>query len=345
MMRLRRIISAVIFLICGIFLFVNLNEVLRRKTAGDVDMVHSYYELEPDTLDVLCLGSSHLYYGFYPNVLWEEYGITSYVMGSPQQTVATSYLLLKEALQYQKPEVVLLESYYFWYDGLYTDDARLRQAFDGVRLGDVKREMVETFLPELSWKDKLSYYLPFLKYHSRWDSLKNQDFHPKSFLHGANLDYGVIENEDPGLSIDPVEIPEVNLDYFEKIAALCEENDIELVVFATPFGVDEKWERYATRQGTTLTLETYLEEREIPFLFYQKTGEAQIDFSQDFRDETHLNAQGAGKIARAAGAYLKEQYDLEDHRGDSAYEKWESDYEEYRKMVEKKTAAGDTENE
>ena len=335
--------SFLIFLLCFGILFTNIAERLRRKTAGEVDMVNSFYRLEENSLDVLMLGSSHLYYGVQPNILWGEHGITAYAMGSPQQTIATSYLLLKEALKYQKPKVLLLESYYFWYDGLYNEESRLRQAFDAVRYGDVKTEMIETFLPELTFKDKLSYYLPFMKYHSRWSELKAQDFHTKAYLQGCLLDYGVIENTDPGLDIDPVSIPEVNLEYFEKIVDLCEENAIQLVVFATPYGVDEKWERYETRQGITLTLERYLEEREIPFLFYQKTGEAGINFDEDFRDETHLNAIGAGKITRCLGSYLTSHYDMEDHRGDAEYQLWEEDYALYMKDVEKKTESGGTE--
>lgn len=337
------IVSAGIFLLVLGILFSNVAEVLRRKTAGEIDMVNSFYRLDENSVDVLMLGSSHLYYGVQPNVLWGDYGMTSFAMGSPQQTIAMSYLLLKEALQYQKPQVLLLESYYFWYDGLYNEEARLRQAFDAVRYGSVKKEMVETFLPELTYKDKLSYYLPFLKYHSRWTELKAQDFHTKAYLNGSVLEYKTIKNRDPGLEIDPVAIPEINKEYFEKIVDLCETNGINLVVFATPYGVDGLWERYAVRQGVTLTLEDYLEEKGIPFLFYQKTGEPGIVFEEDFRDETHLNAIGAQKITNCLGEYLKSKYNLTDHREDPLYQSWADDYELYKADVMSKTESGGTE--
>ena len=134
-----------------------------------------------------------------PNVLWREYGIAAYDMGSAEQTVASSYFLLKEALAYQKPEVVVLETYYLWYPELYNGEARLRQAFDGMRYGKTKREMLDVMLPELDWKERMTYCLPFLKYHERWDALEDYDFHTKPYLRGARIDYTVAKVEDPGL--------------------------------------------------------------------------------------------------------------------------------------------------
>lgn len=76
-MRLRRIAGTVLFFVTGILIFCGISEALRRKTAEATDMVHSFYEIEEDTLDVLFLGSSHLYYGVQPNELWRDYGIAS----------------------------------------------------------------------------------------------------------------------------------------------------------------------------------------------------------------------------------------------------------------------------
>ena len=174
------------------------------------------YDIEEDTLDVLCLGSSHAYYGFQPNVLWNEYGITSCVLGSPQQTAALSYYLLKEALQYQKPEVVLFESYYLWFDQLYTKEERLRQAMDPMRFGTVKMEMVDELLGDLSWKEKFNYYVPFMTYHQRWQELENSDFHSKPYLKGSFMRAHVHSMEDLGVAREAVEIPETSLEYLNK---------------------------------------------------------------------------------------------------------------------------------
>lgn len=328
-MRMRRILGTVLFLITGILIFCGISEVLRRKTAEATDMVHSFYEIEEDTLDVLFLGSSHLYYGVQPNELWRDYGITSYVMGSPEQTAATSYFLLKEAFTRQKPKVVVMESYYLWNSKLYNGEARLRQAFDGMRFGKTKIEMVREMLPEAGIKEKLTYFLPFLKYHSRWSQLEDYDFVTKPFLKGARLDYTTVALEDPGIPKKSTKIPEDSMKYLDRIIQLCEENDAEFVMMAIPFGVETDNRRYKKRQGLNLTLEEYLSGEGIPFLFYQRDYPEIINFSLDFRDKTHLNTYGAVKLTRHLGEWLTEHCDLEGHKGESAYASWEEDLKQY----------------
>ena len=47
--------AALAFLVLGLALFAGTAEILRRKTAAESDMVHSFYEIEKDSLDVLFL--------------------------------------------------------------------------------------------------------------------------------------------------------------------------------------------------------------------------------------------------------------------------------------------------
>ena len=62
-------LGCVLFILCGLLIFCSLSNVLRRKTAGETDQIHSFYSVEKNSLDVLFIGSSHLYYGVQPNVL------------------------------------------------------------------------------------------------------------------------------------------------------------------------------------------------------------------------------------------------------------------------------------
>lgn len=328
------ILSTVVFLAVGLILFFHISEILRKKTAEETDMVHSFYAVEKDTLDVLFLGSSHAYYGIQPNKLWEDYGITSYMMASPEQTAATSYFLLKEAFAYQKPKVVVLESYYLWYNGLYNSESRLRQAFDGMRLGPNKLAMVQTMLEGNGFKDKLTYLVPFLKYHSRWSELESYDFHTKAYRKGARIDFTTVELEDPGIPKKAAPVPDISLEYLDKMIALCEENDAKFVVTAIPFGIETDKKRYRRRQGLNLTLGDILEEKGIPFLFYQRDYGDVIDFSTDFRDKTHLNTAGAMKLTSHLGGWLSENYGLPGHKGDERYASWEEDLRLYQQDIE-----------
>lgn len=324
-MRIRRIAGCILFLLLGCVLFGQISEILRRKTAAETDMVHTFYEISENELDVVFLGSSHLYYGVQPNELWREYGITSYLMGSPEQTAATAYFLLKEVFEYQKPKVVVMDNYYLWYEGLYDGESRLRQAFDGMRFGKNKLEMLKTMLPEAGMKEVFSYIVPFMKYHARWQELEDYDFATQPFLKGARLNYHIADIEDPGVPKKKVEVPELSMEYLEKIMQLCEENGAEFVMITIPYGIEKDMKRYRNRQGMTLYLEEYLEEKGTPFLFYQKDYPELIDFKTDFRDRTHLNTPGSVKLTNHLGEWLVSQYELTDHRGDAVFASWDED--------------------
>ena len=331
-------VAVVAFLVLFCILFLRISEIFRAKTSNSSDMIHTFYDVEEDTLDVICLGSSHSYYGLQPNVLWNEYGITSCVMGSPQQTASLSYYLLKEALQYQKPEVVLFEAYYLWYDEVYVTEQRLRQAMDPMRFGKVKIEMVNDLLGDLSWEEKFNYYLPFTTYHQRWQELENFDFHNKPYLKGSIMNAGVYPLEDPGLPQEAGEIPESGYVYLEKIRELCEAEGIQLVMFCTPFGIDEGEEGYMRKQRTMLAAEEYAKAHDIPFLFLQKMEEAGIDLSVDLFDFGHLNVYGAEKSTKTIGKYLVQEFGLESHKGQEGYESWDEDYALYLRDYTEMTA-------
>ena len=73
-------------------------------------LVGDYYD-EAGGNDVLFLGDCEVYESFIPAVLWEKYGITSYVRGSAQQLVWQSYYLLEEMLKYETPSAVVFNVY------------------------------------------------------------------------------------------------------------------------------------------------------------------------------------------------------------------------------------------
>ena len=54
-----------------------------------------YYD-EAGNHDVLFIGDCEVYESFIPAVLWQEYGISSYVRGTPSQLVWQSYYILED---------------------------------------------------------------------------------------------------------------------------------------------------------------------------------------------------------------------------------------------------------
>ena len=336
--RIRFAAAILVFFVIGFGIFCGLSEILRQKTGGKSDMIHGLYELEENSVDVLCLGSSHGYSSIQANTLWQEYGMTAYVMCNPRQTVAQSYYMLREALKYQKPKALLMETYYFFCGDLYTDEASLRFAFDGMRPSKLKLEALNKMLADKPWKEKFSYLVPFVKYHGRWEELKDSDFEHWTFLHGSILGAEVYPMEEPVLPQEKVELPDLVYEYFEKIVALCEQEGIPIVMYAAPYGYENGVTAgYMRKQGMNYTMEEYFEKLGIPFFFFQKDNAAGLDYAADFRDFAHLNIYGADKITKYLGTYLAENYELEDHREDPAYASWWEDYRKYDAIREKRT--------
>lgn len=343
----RWLVSLAVFLLCGLLLFGEISEILRRKVDKYTNMMHVLYHQTGGngTADVISVGSSHGYWAFQSNCLWGESGITGLNMCSPRQSVASSYYVLREVLKYEKPKVVLLETYYFHNDGKFAEDpnqVHVRKAIDGLYLDVVKHEAIQDFFPDMSFEDQLALYIPLIQYHSRWSELEDYDFNSYYFLRGSTFDFSITELEDPGMPTEPVAISDTNYEYLEKMYDLCSEKGIQLVLYAAPMGSDGDLERYYDDQGLNLTLEPYLREKGIPFLFYQKRNDITFDFSTDFVDARHLNTAGGIKLTMHLGAWLHDQFGLEDHRGDPDYQSYEEDYENYLKLLEEagQTAAG-----
>ena len=339
----RHILQAAAFLAVFLILFHLLSGVLIRKTNGEYDLIRSFYRVEKRTLDVLCLGSSHAYHSFQPNDLWHEYGIASCVMGTPQQTIAGTYFLLKEAFRYQDPQVVVVETYYFKSQKPFVNEARMRCVADGMRPGPVKREMLKELLPELTWKDSLSWHIPFIAYHGRWAELNNADFHQYHWSKGAILVSRIDPDvTDPGLSeVEPVPISDYTMGYLRRILELCNEHGARLVLFASPYGTGNgmDYKHFLRNQAKQMGYESAAQELGVPYLYFQRDNAAGVDYGSDFCDATHLNSPGAEKVTLALGQFLKENYPLPDHRGESRYESWNEDYEEY--LVHRLADTGD----
>lgn len=336
-------ISTLLFLLIFLMLFSGVSGIFRKKHTKS-DMIHSMYAMKENDLDLVVVGSSHAYFGYSPNEMWAAEGITSYMLGCPAQTVAMAYYALREILKTQNPKVIMLDAYGFQYEEFCNGTGHLRlmldsiPLFDGWKLNTVKTEAIEAALPDASWREKMTYYIPLSKYHGRWGELKNLDFHPENakYYKGGRLSfYCQPFDVPPQIEGEGVEIPQLHLEYFDRIVQLCQEKGIELVVYFTPIAAEDlEW--YTHTQRMMISIKEMLEEKGIPFVNCQWNEKVPIDYATDFQDEQHINYYGQVKVTDYLGSWLKEHYQLEDHRRDEAYSEWQREYEKYRKEAEKK---------
>ena len=108
MKKFIRIISFICALLVVIGAVLYFGAVLQdaRLDNREGHLLCGYYDTT-DAHDVIFIGDCEVYEGFVPATLFEEYGITSYVRGSSQQTVWQSYHILEETLERETPRAVV----------------------------------------------------------------------------------------------------------------------------------------------------------------------------------------------------------------------------------------------
>ncbi len=70
--------------------------------------------------------------------------------------------------------------------------------------------------------------------------------------------------------------------------------------------------------------------------YYREIG---FDYSFDFYNENHVNIYGAEKYTDFLAAYIAQQYNMPDHRLDSAYAQWDICAAEFEILVEENKQA------
>ncbi len=299
------------------------------------------YEMERNTLDVLFIGSSHVFSSVSPEDIFNDYGITAYVQGSSCQKIWQSYYYLKETYYTQKPKVVVLDTF-MALDGSPQTEAFNREAIDKMKLSPAKMEAIKTAVEFNSNEENfVSYLFPIFRYHDRWEELKQEDYiwfvkgkdsPTKGFLPRIGsvpatfneLDY-TNELEESNVMNETCEV------YLDKIKSLCEENGSTLILAKIPTCL---W-----NQTSSSTISQWAEERKVEFLDYNAESklreEVSIDWESDSLDGgNHLNYDGAMKFTKVFGKYLSEHFSFEDKREKPKYEKWKEDYIYYKKCVD-----------
>ena len=146
-------------------------------------LIGEYYRFSGGN-DVIFIGDCEVYENFSPITLWQEYGITSCIRGSPQQLLWQSYYLMEETFRYETPKVIVLNVLALQYDTPEsTGDQSRREAYNRVALDSMRwsgskwNAIVHSMTArERSQEGMLSYLFPILRYHDRWSQLKQEDF-------------------------------------------------------------------------------------------------------------------------------------------------------------------------
>lgn len=317
-MKKSQIVKSIIYILIFVLLFYGVSSVLVAKWQDhncETDVLKEFYDTKKNTVDVAFIGSSQIAAGASPMTLYENYGISSYALGSSNQNLMCSYYLLKECLKYQDISTVVMDVSMLYVSG---DTNSMRKVIDNMPLSKNKLDLIlaqrQLEIAQPAW----TYVFPIIKYHTRWKSLTEEDFfwtkQEKLQYRGGVLFNGLeaqaydsicIDNDGP----EKAKIIDYELEYFKKILAFCKEKNLNVVLIKTP---KANWNLNKHEQA-----QQFADEAGLPFLDFN-TGEMLsaigFDVTQDMKDMDHLNIRGAEKMSDYIGKYLVEHYELEDHR-------------------------------
>ena len=261
-----------------------------------------------------------------------------------------TYWELIEALDYCTPKWVVVDTYMLEKDYQYLDqmgenatDNERRTSVDQLHLNmdawPLRKLKIAAINVLIKDRDNKNQFLfDFIVYHDRWKELEEDDFQiltkdeSRNELYGAEMRYDVelsplyYPDPDPGQCLDS---HTVGQEYLMKIIDECQRRGIGVLVTYLPFCATYE-DKMAANSAAEIAVRYA-----IPYLNMLNAGI--VDYDTDLNDPGHLNVSGSMKVTNYLGAWLAENGDLEDHRGDPSYSEWYDKslnfYADYRNRI------------
>ena len=327
---------------------------LKVNSLPDSVRIKGFY-LEPkDSLNMVTIGASETYTSIAPGLLWKEFGFTSYnysVAGSPISIVKSQ---VKEILANQDPKVIVIEI-----NGTLQDDdeyqineKRLRKYIDNMPWSVNKINTIKEIVPE---DQQAEYFIPFLKYHSNWQSLdlcianfylqSRMMLEGSSRLKGFQTISGAEQTKSKVVDVkgDTSTLPlsEKAEYYLRDLLQYLKDEGIDNVLFMrAPHRITKKSYPFYQRANEA---EKIIKEYGFPYVnFETQKDEIGLSMMEDFYNNHHLNLYGQKKFTSYFGNYMVEHYDLKNSvhsekvikRWDKAAEDTEDCLEYVKTMIE-----------
>ncbi|MBP8639850.1 MAG: hypothetical protein KBI01_02970 [Oscillospiraceae bacterium] len=296
-------LCAIILLLALLFGFIAVSSsILIPKRVNYGATWDQFLKEKDNCADVLFFGSSISYCDVVPAVIWEDSGITSYVMAGPEQTIPITYYYLKQALNTQTPKVIFVEV-----TGVFFEKY---QNFTKVNIGYMPWG-ANRFYATLDAAERAEWaglFFPLFNYHSRWDALEGVDLDVA--LHGYNADdlagYTFLNTAESMTEVQPrnevfdEENYDNNIAYLNNIADLCVQEGITPVFYVAPtyWSLSENHLSMLKTDFETMANVRYIN-------FNESRDLSVFDPALDYYDNLHFNYRGAKKFSSQLAEILK----------------------------------------
>lgn len=335
MKTIKHIVSSILFCLLTLTLVVRVGDILVLKEANHYYIMDQEIASIEDHIQVQIFGSCHSYTSFQAAYFEENYGYTAYDLGNPGELIPVTYLRMKERFEKDKPEVALVE---IWGVNAHETYHSAWENFEYYMPGNVERmplslDKIEVIQDYYSL-DLVNENFAIAKYKDR---IMNMELYEADFEYSLEAiqprayaytkvkmqmrkenngfcempfycfkagykpylpipDYHELQ---PVVGDATLELEPDMVKYLDKIIDLCEEYDVELIFYRSPYIST------ANELKKANWLAQYCESKGILYLDLEK--EMTFDITTDFLDYHHLNEAGAVKATNFLADYLLER--------------------------------------
>ncbi|MCQ2511977.1 MAG: hypothetical protein MJ092_01110, partial [Lachnospiraceae bacterium] len=146
-MKLKHWIRIIIFTLLAGAIIWAAAVFLSVPEARDVTGMYGFYKEKNDSIDVVLVGPSSLYTGFYSPLAYEEEGFTSYAVSTGGLSGAMYKYAVNEARQSQSPDLFVVDISGFC-DENQRDSAAMRRFADSIKKGENRDAFIKEMVPE-----------------------------------------------------------------------------------------------------------------------------------------------------------------------------------------------------
>lgn len=339
-----RIIAAVLLLLFSLMIC---SKIFVHTASHNEVRIRNFFLQDENSIDIVFIGASEIFTGISPMQIWNEYGITSYNLAASGLTMNMTKSMLKETLDRQNPDLIVLSL-----NGCIYDDRESREGMERFWIDNIpfSANKIKT-IQEINYRDdKFQFYIPLIKYHSNYKKLPENFsltmFHLKNkfkkedlISQTSYLSSGVYRGDDHIIYAE---------NYYEKspmfhdaekdlneLLDFCDEKNLkDRVAFVNmPAYYNETLIGNKMRVNSGIEL---VESRgyKVYDLDNYKS-EIGLKLEIDYYNTGHPNVFGQEKITDFFFEMLYADYEIDNKHSDEIIKRWNKDYQTFTKLRDK----------
>ncbi len=335
------VVILLVCFLCDVFNYPN--------SALYVKRYHTYNNLKENTVDAVYIGASVVDRSWASPIAFNEYGMTVFPFSSDSAPCVLIKNMMIEANKTQSPKLWIIDVKSFIIDPAKEGQAeRVRRVTDLWPISLNKIKTLNYAFKYLKQNDNFkfepSWYIPFIKYHNRWESqdgvverlsysdfINAQDKYMGAYASGENSGTALPVNR-PKTTEEISKIPANSEEVLRDLLDYIKEKNEQVLFVISPCA--DNIERFKKFNHIFSIIDEYGFDY-INFNTEEMYKTLDIDFNTDFYDEVHFNIKGSLKYTDYFAEYLHNNYDFPDHRNDENYNDWHEAYNNYEVFSQK----------